>query len=67
MGKCLLPLSLLFTVQSFSQIAKNKLSRDFDEKEKYFSLNPFSVAEPMFTLGPSFGCRFTERSEYLWN
>jgi hypothetical protein len=66
MWKYLLPLTLLFALQSFSQITKNKLSKGFDEKEKYFSINPFSVAEPQFTLGPSFGCRFTERSEYFF-
>lgn len=37
----------------------------FQEKEKYFSLNLFSAAEPRFALGPSFGIRFTERSEFF--
>jgi hypothetical protein len=65
--KSYLLLFLMFvSVPIFSQFNKNKLNAGFDEKEKYFSLNFFSVAEPMFTLGPSYGCRFSERSEYFF-
>ncbi|MBI5856413.1 MAG: hypothetical protein HZB42_02085 [Sphingobacteriales bacterium] len=60
-------LFLMFvSVPVFSQFKKNKLNAGFDEKEKYFSLNFFSIAEPMFALGPSYGCRFSERSEYFF-
>jgi hypothetical protein len=56
---------LLACTSSSSQFGKSKISSGYDDKEKYISINPFSVAEPQFALGPSFGCRFTERSEYF--
>jgi hypothetical protein len=50
----------------FSQVKKNNLHAAFMEKDKYFSINVLSMAEPMFAFGPSFGNRFTERSEYFF-
>jgi hypothetical protein len=64
--KRLLLLFLLFTsFVSFSQSKQSKIGKGYDEKEKYFSVNFFSIAEPQFAFGPSFGNRFSERSEYF--
>ena len=35
------------------------------ETEKYFSFNPFGLAEPQMATGLGFGNHFTERSEYF--
>jgi hypothetical protein len=56
---------LVISFVSFSQKKKSKIGNSYDDKEKYFSINFFSVAEPQFAIGPSFGNRFTERSEYF--
>jgi hypothetical protein len=46
-----------------AQKLMTKEAGSFNEPEKYISINFFSAAEPQFALGPSFGIRFTERSE----
>ncbi|MGQ0740326.1 MAG: hypothetical protein ACT4OJ_14840 [Bacteroidota bacterium] len=56
---------IMISGSAFAQFSKNKFGNSFDVKETYFSLNPFSVAEPQFAFGPSFGQRLTERSEYF--
>lgn len=57
---------MFISVPVFSQFKKNKLNAGFSEKEKYFSVNFFSIAEPMFAFGPAYGNRFSERSEYFF-
>jgi hypothetical protein len=47
----------------YSQVEKNRIKEKMDYREKYISLNTLSIAEPQFALGPSFGIRFTKRSE----
>lgn len=63
MKQILLPVLLLFSSYVFSQDNTLVLKKIEFEKEKYVSANFLSMAEPQFTFGPSFGYRFTERSE----
>lgn len=44
---------------------KKTVAPNPDFREKYFSINPFSPAEPIFAIGPAFGLRTTLRSEYF--
>jgi hypothetical protein len=62
--KLLLWVSIFFFASYVqAQQKSGRINTRFDETEKYISLNLFSVAEPQFAFGPSFGIRFTERSE----
>jgi hypothetical protein len=65
MKSLLLLFLLIISFVSFSQPNKSKIGKGYDDKEKYFSVNFFSIAEPQFAFGPSFGNRFSERSEYF--
>jgi hypothetical protein len=65
MKTSLLLFLLMASISSSSQSGKSKIGSGYDDKEKYISINPFSIAEPQFAIGPSFGSRFTERSEYF--
>ena len=59
---------LLFTIQlcAFAQLKSGKYRhKPGSETEKYFSFNPFGLAEPQIATGFGFGNRFTERSEYF--
>ena len=65
MKSLLLLFLLVISFVSFSQFNKSKIGNSNDDNEKYFSVNFFSIAEPQFAIGPSFGNRFSERSEYF--
>lgn len=54
-----------FSFSCFSQSIEDNIISEFQGKEKYFSMNFFSMAEPQFALGPSFGARISERSEFF--
>ena len=59
---------LMFTFQlyGFTQVTALKgRHKPGSETEKYFSFNPFGLAEPQIATGFGFGNRFTERSEYF--
>lgn len=65
MREYVLSFLVLISFSSFSQNIKKKIGNGYEDKEKYISVNFFSIAEPQFAFGPSFGNRFTERSEYF--
>jgi hypothetical protein len=66
MKKCILLLLVFFFFKVNAQQIKNKSSnRRFTATEKYFSFNPFALAEPQIAIGAGFGNRFSERSEYF--
>lgn len=54
---------LVLPVFTFAQLKNNEPGLSFRGKETYLSFNLLSVTEPQLALGPSFGIRFTERSE----
>jgi hypothetical protein len=60
----LLLASFCFKVNAQQIKAKSNKHR-FTETEKYFSFNPFALAEPQIAIGAGFGNRFSERSEYF--
>lgn len=61
----LLFLFILPASQALSQQGTELFRRTGFEKERYISVNVLSLAEPQLAFGPSFGYRFTERSEFF--
>lgn len=56
----------LLNLFAAAQSKKNKTAtQGLAKGEKYFSFNPFGLAEPQMAIGAGFGCRFSERSEYF--
>lgn len=55
--------TLLFQQSLQAQLSFRTKGQDFDGTEKYVSLNFLSAAESQFAFGPSFGLRFSKRSE----
>jgi Protein of unknown function (DUF3575) len=56
----------LLNLFAAAQSKKNKTAtHGLTQSEKYFSFNPFGLAEPQMAIGAGFGCRFSERSEYF--
>jgi hypothetical protein len=59
---------LFFLFQSHvnAQLRSSRLAKTTTEESgKYFSFNPFALAEPHLAAGVGFGNHFTERSEYF--
>lgn len=65
MRTCLFLFILLSSLQAVSQGSEKKKTSRSQDLEKYISMNFFAAAEPQFALGPSFGIRYTERSEFF--
>ncbi len=66
MKKSIFLLLAIFSFNLNAQQIKDKSFRHrFTKTEKYFSFNPFGLAEPQIAIGAGFGNRFSERGEYF--
>jgi hypothetical protein len=61
----MLLLMLLVVGSAKPQPSQKSSKKEVFIPEKYISFNPLSPAEPVFAMGPSFGNRFSPRSEYF--
>lgn len=56
----------LLNLLAAAQVEKNKATpNSLAQGKKYFSFNPFGLAEPQMAIGAGFSNRFTSRSEYF--